>query len=171
MYWIITLSVSIGGSLLLWAILSAKWNRVAHTNDPVGRTLYSQLISSVRAMEYWLPGDPGYLDLKFSVLRHAFVFGVSAVILRFVGYGFWESVIAWANLLYALIPANRYRSRKRMLGLTAAENRRDLREHPEDAEGFREVLRLHEALIRDSFVVVPYGFICWASLYLLMLYK
>ena len=171
MYWIITLSVSIGGLLLLWTILTAKWSRVTCAHDSIDHRFQLSLIHTTRTLQPWLPGDPGYLDLKFSVLRHAFVFGVSAVILRFVGYGFWESVVAWANLLYALIPANRYRSRKRMLGLTAAENRRDLQEHPEDAEGFREVLRLHEALIRDSFVVVPYGFICWASLYLLMLYK
>ena len=171
MYWTITLAVSLGGLLLLWAILSAKWNRVSGANDPVCRTLNTQLINSVRAAEPWLPGDPGYLDLKFSVLRHAFVFAVSAVILRFVGYGFWETVITFVNLLYAWLPISRYRYRKKLLSETAARNRRDLREHPEDADGFRAILRLHENLIRDSFVVVPYGVICCVALVILMLLK
>lgn len=171
MYWIITLSVSIGGLLLLWTILSAKWNKVACVNDPFDRHFRPQLIHSSRTFEPWLPGDVGYLDLKFSVLRHAFVFVVSAVILRFVGYGFWEYIITFVNLLYALIPVNRYRDRKRMLTHAAAENRRRLQDNPDEAEGFGEMLKLHEELVRDSFVVVPYAIICWASLYLLMLYK
>ena len=96
---------------------------------------------------------------------------MSAVILRFVGYGFWEGIITWVNLLYALIPINRYRSRKRLLRETAAENHRRLQDDPENAEGFGGAQKLHEALVRDSFVVIPYALICWASLYLLMLYK
>lgn len=171
MYWIITLSVSIGGLLLLWTILTAKWSRVTCAHDSIDHRFQLSLIHTTRTLQPWLPGDPGYLDLKFSVLRHAFVFGVSAVILRFVGYGFWESAITFVNLLYVWLPISRYRYRKKMTEALAAENRRAHRDNPEEAEGFREILKLHNALIRDSFVVIPYAIVCWLSLYLLMLYK
>lgn len=156
MYWSITLLVSLGGAALCWSILSSRWRIVSGAGDPVLRVIAPQLIQSARTMHPVLPGQPEYLDLKFSLLRHALAFFVSAGLLWLWDSRFWETVLLWANLLYAGLTAWAYSNRKQELQEIALESTERIQ------------LVIPTRLVRDSFIVVAYSVIAAASLYLLL---
>ena len=158
MYWTITLLISLGGLVVCWSILSARWQTVSGSRsyDPVRRAMYPRLIQLARTFHPILPGHPGYMDLKFSLLRHALAFFVSAGLLRLLGSRFWETALLGANLLYAGLTVWVYLQRKQELQEIALESTE------------REQLTVPTRLVRDSFVVVAYSVIAAASLYLLL---
>ena len=158
MYWTITLLISLGGLVTCWSILSARWQTVSGSRsyDPVRRAMYPRLIQLARTFHPILPGHPGYMDLKFSLLRHALAFLASAVLLRLLDSRFWETALLGANLLYAGLTVWVYLQRKQELQEIAFESTE------------REQLTVPTRLVRDSFVVVAYSAIAAASLYLLL---
>lgn len=158
MYWTITLLISLGGLIVCWNVLSSRWRIVngSGSYDPVRRKLNPMLIQAARTFHPILPGDPGYLDLKFSLLRHALAFFVSAGLLRLLDSRFWETALLWVNLMYAILTCWVYSKRKQELQEIALESTE------------REQLVIPTELVRDSFVVVAYSVIAAASLYLLL---
>lgn len=159
MYWPITLSVSLGGLVLCWAVLSGRWHAVSGADDSFDRVIRPQMIRMARTSDPILPGEPEYLDLKASVARHAFVFAVSAVVLRFTTPGFLESAVTLLNLLYAGFACWRYSVRKKALpGMIARVET-------------KEQALIRVTLVRDSFVAVVYAVVTAASLYVLLSLK
>ena len=104
MYWAIALSWGIGGTVVFWCVLSSKWNRI----DPIFR----QVLQTSRIF-HPVPGYPGYLDLKFSVLRHSVIFLISSVVIYFIKINFISTIILFLNAIYCLFPICRYRFRKK----------------------------------------------------------
>lgn len=150
MYWFITLLWFIGGIVIFWSILSHKWNRI----DP----LFRQALQYSRTF-HPVPGDPSYLDLKFSMLRHSVFFLISAVILYFSDSSFVLDIILFLNSLYATLSIFRYRGRKRELAALSAD--------PEK----HNVATMIAAPIKDSFCVVIHAILCPILIAILLIIK
>lgn len=156
MYWTIALFVSLGGLAVCWSVLSSRWRIVIGNGDPVLKYLNPQLVRMVRTLHPILPGDPDYLDLKFSLLRHALVFLISAGLIWLLDSRFWEWGILCGNVLYALLRCRVHSARKLELQEIALES------------SAREELIIPSLLVRDAFVVVVYSVIAATSLFLLL---
>ena len=149
MYWTISLGWSIVGTVFLWIILSNRWNRLDH--------FHRVMIRQIRIF-HQIPGTDGYFDLKFSVLRHAVVFLVSAIFMSWARVGFFTTTITFLNLVYCYFPIARYRFRKKEV--LNAEN-----------EGSTELASFMSILVRDSFCCVLHAVISAILLYILILFK
>lgn len=110
MYWAITFSWFIVGTVVFWSVLSNKWNKI----DP----LFRKVLQTSRIF-HPVPGDSGYLDLKFSMLRHSIAFLIFSAIIYFVKVDFVLSIILFLNVLYCWLPISRYRFRKKDVAETA----------------------------------------------------
>lgn len=157
MYWTIAIVLPIIGLFLVWSALSAKWRHISGEGDSFS-VFQKSSIHMAQTFLPSLPGQAGYLDLKFSALRHTVVFIIVAFILFFAN-GFWESFLLWVNLLYTLTLWLRYSARKRMVNSPAC-------------------LELHEStqstarsLVKDSFGVVIYGSFLVLLSYILLFCK
>ena len=149
MYWKVTLGWAIIGTIIFWISLSLKWNRTDYFNRSMFRTL--QLFNST-------PGSEKYLDLKFSVLRHSFVFLLSAALIAWIDSRFITSIITYANLLYCLLTIARYRFRKKEV--RNAINR-----------GEQELANFMAVPVKDSFVTVIHAVTSVVILYILPVLK
>lgn len=145
-YWSISLLWGIIGLFIFWGILSAKWAKL----DP----LFVRMLDKFRLLNP-IPGHPGYMDLKFSLLRHSFVFLVSAVLIFFVKVKFVLTITLTLNVFYAYSTVSRYKYRKRYLQETAREP---------DSEALVSYLAVP---VKDSFCVVVYSVVCAIILYVL----
>ena len=150
MYWFITLLWFIGGIVIFWIILSHKWNRI----DP----LFRQALQYCRTF-HPVPGDPSYIDLKFSMLRHSVFFLISSVILYFSDSGFVLNIILFLNSLYAALSIFRYWGRKHELAALSAD--------PEK----RNVATMIAVPIKDSFSVVIHAILCPILITILLIIK
>ena len=148
MYWVITFGWTILGCLILWTLLSIKWNRI----DP----LISSMFHTMRRF-HGTPGTEGYLDLKFSVLRHSVVFLLSALVIALFDSRFMTSVISFVNLLYCWMPIARYRYRKKEL-------------HSVRSEGSAELAGFMAIPIKDSFCTVVHAVISTVLIYILPIF-
>lgn len=147
LYWVIAFSWAIVGTIIFWIVLSSKWSK----KDP----LYEHMLDTIRVLHPNIPGFPGYLDLKFSVLRHAIAFLISAVIIFFVEYRWILTTILFLNLLYAYSSIARYRSRKNYINEVTAGRK----ESP-----IKEYLILP---VKDSFCTVIHSVVSSLLLYVL----
>lgn len=143
MYWIITVLWTILGLVSFWVILSNKWNKIDRL---------IQLALQTAKTFHSIPGDENYLDLKFSVLRHSFVFVLSSVLIYFIKSDFWLTVILIICFLYhGCMTVIRYRYRKKELANTSS----------------KETIEIIKIPINDSFAIVVHAISCLVFTYVL----
>lgn len=147
MYWTLTVAWFILGLILFWNVLSSKWNRI----DPLYRSMFRTFM-----ILNPIPGHEGYLDLKFSVLRHSVVFIVSAALIYwFHDARFLLNTVLTLNLLYTFSVFSRYRMRRKHLAYVKYE----LKE-----QHTAEIIQIP---IKDSRIVGIHAVICVVMLYVL----
>lgn len=157
MYWTISIIISVILTIIFWSMLSRRWrNLVSGTNDILSRE-YVQVIS-IFASKYNLPGMTGYMDLKFSLLRHAIVFALFAVILYFAKVKWLETITTFFFLLYTFNAIIRYRRRVKVLNIVYSQ------EEP-------HVFTLCKNTVKNSSLVMWYSIIATIALYILLLVK
>ena len=147
MFWIIAIAWCVIGTAVFWITLSIKWSRI----DP----LYKRMFDAFRVF-HPIPGLPGYLDLKFSVIRHAVVFLISAAIIFWVNIKWIVNVVLFLNILYAGMTISRYKGRKRDVVETAMR------------PGGKDTASIIAIPVRDSFCVVVFSVICTAIAFILL---
>lgn len=146
LYWTIVLSWGIIGTIIFWSILSKKWKKI----NPI----YTRMFDSLRAINP-IPGDPGYLDIKFTLVRHAASFLVSSFIIYFVKPKWILTIILMMNVLYAVSVVSRYKYRKRYIQEESM--------NPESAA----LISIISIPVKDSFCSVVYSVLCSVLLYVL----
>lgn len=152
MYWIITILWSIVGTLFFWRHLSKRWNKL----NPIDK-----MFIPVLSRSHFIPAEPdtGYLGLQFSIVRHAVVFLISALVLYFAKPYVVISILFSLNTLYCWFPISRYRFRRQDLKETAAS--------PDKAH----YVDLLSALVKDSFCTVVHTICCVLILFILLAIK
>jgi hypothetical protein len=160
MWWIV-LAVSIIVGFACWVALSKKWLTATDNNSFFNLKLIEMLL----VFHPILPGaHPGFMDLKWTIVRHGFVASASAVLIWFVDIGFLEILVVSLNLLYAIMAANRYRNRKEEFAtIWYEESRNNQTDH---ANG-----RIARPLAEASKIPAVYSFIVYAALQLMLIYK
>lgn len=146
MFWIIALAWGVLGTALFWIALSIKWSKI----DP----LFQRMFDTFRVF-HPIPGFPGYLDLKFSVLRHTVAFLISAALIFWVPINWISNIVLFLNILYTWMTISRYRVRKRDVDETAMRP---------NGKATAEIIAIP---VKDSFCVVVFSVICTALLYIL----
>ena len=146
-YWIIALSFTFVGTAIAWKTLTHLWNKYD--------TFTMQALPTSRAGTN-MPGEVSYLDLKFSLARHAFMFLVTAGIFFWVQSPIMIKIFLYGYAFYTATAILRYLNRKATIkDLSASEETKGL------AEWYTKPFK-------DSRVVVIYS-IC-AELALFVLY-
>lgn len=103
MYWLISILWTFIGLIGFWTALSKKWSKMDR--------LTIGALQTVRVF-HPVPGDAGYLDLKFSIVRHSILFLIASVLFFFVKSDFVLTIILYVSLIYhIIIPVSRYRAR------------------------------------------------------------
>ena len=147
MYWTFTIAWFLFGLVFFWNILSSKWNRI----DPLYRRMFQTLM-----ILNPIPGHEGYLDLKFSVLRHSVVFIVSAALIYwFHDARFLLNTVLTLNLLYTFSVFSRYKMRRKHL------------DYVKNELGEEHTAEIIQIPIKDSKVVAIHAVICVVMLYVL----
>lgn len=146
LYWIISIAWCIVGTAVFWYIMSSKWNKLD--------CFFVRTIDTFRTMHPNMPGHPGYLDLKSTIIRHAAATLVFSVILFFVDAKILVRILLFLNVLYACTPISRYKSRKKYL--------QDLR-----TAGHGDTASILLPLVRDSFIPVIHAIICAVVIFVL----
>lgn len=137
MYWLISILWVLVGLIVFWVTLSKKWNRIDR--------LTLGALHTVR-MFHPIPGDDGYLDLKFSIVRHVLFFLIASVLFFFVKSDFVLTITLYVSFIYhAIIPYQRYRMRKKHIA--------DIRKKSDATAHFAEIP------VKDSFCVVVHAII------------
>lgn len=145
-YWIITVLYFIFGTVTFWCILSSKWKKL----DP----FVVSMLDSFRVF-HPIPGYPGYMDLKFTIIRHSVVFLLSAAAIYWIKAKFVLNCVLFLNILYAGLPISRYRARKK-----------DLEETAKRPNGSATVSFI-SVPVKDSFCTVVFSVLCVVVLYIL----
>lgn len=150
MYWTITLLYLFVGTISAWKYLTWLWNKY----DPF--TL--RALPTLRAFGtgHYFPGDYNYMDLKFSLARHAFMFMVTAAIMFWVKSSVIINIFTWGYSLYTCSAVTRYLNRRNLLNEVAKR---------ENEKALAETLMKP---LKDSKVVVTYS-IC-ANIVMWILY-
>ena len=146
MYWAISLTYTLLGTVIFWIILSNKWNKM----DRLAQLSLQQL-----SVFHQIPHHPEYLDLKFSIVRHSFAFLLSSALIYWVKSDFVLTAILIINFLYCWLPISRYRYRKRDLAETASR------------QGGEATAHFLAIPVKDSFCVIVHSVICLALTFLL----
>ena len=155
MYWVITAFVSVPLLIAFFLHLSKRW-RLLVGESPESR-LNLMVVNSIRQLEPAFPGTENYSDLKFSLIRHAFVFALSSAILFSTRNIFAVVVIGVSNMAYAHLTYSRYKYRNALL--------KDMAPYEE------EIHKYSSAMVEDSRSCVTYAFICVIALYLLVFFR
>lgn len=152
MYWIITILWSIVGTLVFWQHLSKQWKKI----NPIDKMFIPDL-----SRFHSVPAEPdtGYLSLQFSIVRHAFVFLISALIFYFAKPSIVINILFPLNVLYCWSPISRYRYRKQDINRTAAKP---------DGKDTADLLLV---FVKDSFCTVVHAICCVLILYVLLAIK
>lgn len=118
MYWMIALLFTFVGTAIAWKSLTYLWNKYDRF------TL--QALPTLRAGTN-MPGEYNYWDLKFSLLRHAFMFVVTASIMFWVKSHLVLNIFFYGYSIYTASTIVRYLGRKDILKkLSASEEERAL---------------------------------------------
>lgn len=150
MYWFISVLWCVVGTLSFWIILSFKWSKID--------VLYAKSLPTLTKF-HPVPGHPRYMDLKFSLLRHALFFLVSSVIVYFVKLDIFLSIVTLLNLLYAVLTIYKYRYRKKyLLGI----------QKDEDHLALAQIMSIP---VKDSFCIVIFSVVCYIVLMVLYLIR
>lgn len=137
LYWIITLSFTFVGTAIAWIMLSHLWKQF----DFITIRVLPQLSK-------WnnMPGDPNYMDLKFSLARHAFMFLVTATIMYWIQSPLIRIIFLLGGYaFYTATLISRYQYRKDIINNLAAS---------EESKALAEMLTKP---FKDSKVVVIYS--------------
>ena len=145
MYWIISILWSVLGTIAFCSFLTYRWNKI----DP----FWQQMLDTFRIL-HPIPG-PGYLDLKFSIIRHALFFLASSFIIFYVKIRFILNSILFLNVLYCWMPITRYKFRKK-----------DVAEASARPSG-QSTASAISVPIKDSFCTVVHAVGCVIILYIL----
>ena len=147
LYWLIATIWAILGAVIFWIVLSVKWSRIDR---------FQLMVLETSRILLPIPGHPGYLDLKFSILRHAIVFLLSAAIIYFLhNVPLLLYPLLFANTLYAMMTTQRYNARKQFI--------KDARNRP-NGSAHADIISIP---IKASFLVVIFSFACLALLFIL----
>jgi hypothetical protein len=149
MYWFLTWAWAIGGTIAFWKSFSAKWNDLDHFERI--------MIEQIRVL-HAIPGAEGYTDLKFSVLRHAVAFFISALFMEWTRSFFITSTITFLNLIYCYFSITRYRQRKNEVNDTADS-------------GSTELASFMEIPVSASFYCVIHAVASTVLLYVLLVFR
>lgn len=147
LYWIITLSFVLIGTVIAWKTLTNRWNEY----DPITLSALP-ILRAGRNM----PGDYNYLDLKFSIARHAVAFLITAAIMFWLPSSVITNVFFFGYGFYTVSVVVRYTNRKGII--------KDLNK-TEEEKALAEML---SKPLKDSRVVMIYS-LC-AELAVLVLY-
>ena len=152
MYWIITLAWSILGTISFWIYLSKQWKNINSID---------KMFIPVLNRSHFTPADPdtGYLGLQFSIVRHAVVFLISALILYFASPSIVIYILFPLNASYCWSPISRYRFRRQDLKETSASP---------DKSHYADLLSI---FVKDSFCTVVHAICCVLILFLLLAIK
>lgn len=152
MYWIIALLWGVVGTALFWIHLSMRWKKI----NPIDK-----MFIPVLSRSHFIPAEPdtGYLGLQFSIVRHAVVFLISALVLFFAKSFIVIHIIFPLNTLYCWSPISRYRFRRRDLKDTTADP---------DKSHYADLLSV---LVKDSFCTVVHAICCVLILFVLLAIK
>lgn len=152
MYWVVALAVFIGGAVISWIALNRKWKELV---GPPPAMLMEEMIRLTRTFHSFLPGHPWFMDLKWSIIRHAFVSIVSALLIYILGdVGMVTWVICPLNFLYAFGVKGRYSRRKELIAEMSIGREPSL-------------VELWNNLVRPSKVCIVYSFVSAAVLSML----
>lgn len=147
LFWSIVLGWSLLGTAVFWWILNVKWSRIDH--------MIQDILDAASAV-YQIPGHWGYWDLKFTLMRHAFVFLLSSVTIYFLHRVTWIlTPVLLFNFLYAGLTLKRYLYRKKYVHEVEVEP---------DYELPTEIVMVP---VRASIVAIVYSMLCTALLYVL----
>lgn len=146
MYWIIALLWFFLGTIAFWVVLGSRWNKI----DPI----FQSVLQTSRIF-HPVPGEPGYLDLKFSVLRHSIVFLASSAIIFWVKANFILSILLFINVLYCMMSISRYQFRKKDVAEAAMRP---------NGQATATIIAIP---VRDSFCAVVHAVVCVILLYVL----
>ena len=117
-YWIITLVFALVGTAIAWRLLTHLWNKY----DRITITILPQLRAGTN-----MPGEYNYWDLKFSLLRHAVMFLVTAAIMFWVESRIIINVFFYGYGFYTTSVIVRYLGRKDIIkNLSATEEEKAL---------------------------------------------
>lgn len=151
MYWKIALVWLIAATSILWYVLSEKWKTLDEF-EKVG-------IARFRMMNP-IPGMENYMDLKFSVIRHALCFLISSLLIYYVNLSWIIYIVMAVNALYTLLPVLRYMNRKRYL-----------EERSRESENSSAAVKYMSIPVKDSFCTVVYSVLSYVVLAALMFIK
>ena len=150
MYWFLTWLWSIGGTALIWNLLSMRWDEID--------LLEQYFIKSARTF-HRTPGMDGYMDLKYSALRRSIVFVVSSAIIYWFDSLFMWMLVSIVNLAYCWLSRFVYKERKAEVEKVARES---------ETEDYARLLAIP---VTDSHLVVLYTYGCYGMLVALMLFS
>ena len=142
LYWIVVAAWGIVGLVVFWGILSYRWQQIP-----------PELVSVIQlgmVLHPILPGHTRYMELKFTVLRHAIVFAITAVLICYVKNKFALSMLLQLNFWYAALAFYRYNSRKKYLATLGQAS-----------------IDAYAIPVSDSFYGVAHAIVCVAVLYVL----
>ncbi len=152
MYWIIALLWSIVGTILFWGYLSKQWKKIDVLEKMSLRTL---------GIFHSVPADPdtGYLRLQFSILRHAVVFLLTAVLIYVIDSSVITTILLFLNMFYCWSPISKYRYRKQDMEKTASQP---------DGKATASLL---SGFVKDSFSTVVHAISSMVIIYILFAIK
>ena len=143
--------VSVFVPVVCCSIISMYWKSAMRPDDPVAYKLNKMLLHHASVFEPRLPHHDGFWDLKWSVIRHAFIFFLFSVISHVSNSNGISSLLYILYFLYTILVFVTYSMRKDIL----KKMKKD---------GFSEIWEFCKKLVRPCKIVVIYSFICLAFL-------
>lgn len=106
LYWTIALSFAFIGTAIAWKSLTYLWNNYDRL---------SAMAVTRFATFHGFPGHPNYMDLKFSLARHAFVFLVTSAIFYWAKSTVTLDIFYYLSFFYNISLIFRYFHRKKTI--------------------------------------------------------
>lgn len=154
MFWIVTLLMSVVIPIIFCSLLSMHWESAMNPDNPVTYELNRTLLYHTSVYEPRFPHHDGFWDLKWSIIRHAFVYFVFSIIIYLDNTGFVPIILQFIYLLYTLLVLFTYYSRKKILAKMKDEN-------------CMEIWSFCSKLVRPYKIVLIYSLSCSIALFLI----
>lgn len=108
LYWVISIAWTLFSIVFFCLFLTVRWKKL----DPFDRISVDRL-----SILHSVPGNSelGYLDLKFSIIRHSVAFLATSFIFFFVKIQFILYIVLVLSSVYCWFPIFRYINRKKHL--------------------------------------------------------
>ncbi len=160
MWWLVLIFCGISG-IICWIALSKKWLTATDNNNYFNL----QLINMLRVFHPILPGaHQGFMDLKWTIVRHGVIGILSAVLAWYINVSFIEILLVVLNLFYAITVVSRYRKRSDELSDIWYEEKRI---------GDADHLNTQTArpLVEASKIPAIYAVLVYVAIQLMLIYK